>query len=404
MTSRCTLYDEDADACVRNGCQYDRAFVTRRGSCYDPQTHKMGWSGVKTKQFARESSEFVHEAQEFIQLISPREDSNTDGNRNGNKFESMRAQAQSIFDEALRSIGGRRNIDRVVALTIQNLDYKANERFDADTNNPEVQIRLGDVVYKTKAFGTRRAQHYGLYIGGGYVVEVTAGFGDKTPLLEVAKLCTFQPVMAMVALGSLSAWIDTGVPIAVVHFATDQRRSRVATVQAAIASIGQFRYVLPEANCEHFARYTATGKWESTQANFMGKIASPLTVPLRAASKVVAAPLQALRRAAQYVAGSAVDEGAGCRMAIAREPHGELVRDPVRAQLRRGRSAAHLSGVYVCMTCVGGDAHCYDALEFAAIVRRQLEAGRAPHDIVTGYVLSDAQLRVIRDLVKKLAP
>ncbi len=101
-----------------------------------------------------------------------------------------------------------------------------------------VEAEVGDKLRVTKAFGIT---HYGIYVGGGYVVHNHPDGGVETVTFE--RFANGRPV-----------YIEARVPWA----------AQEAVRQAALNLIGT-QFDLFNFNCEHFVTFVQTGKPESPQ-------------------------------------------------------------------------------------------------------------------------------------------
>ncbi len=104
---------------------------------------------------------------------------------------------------------------------------------------PGDQVRVGRGLYS----------HHAIYVGEGWFVE----FGSSMVGGPVAHVTWAE--------------LSRGARIELV------RRGGQIAVERALSQLGRDDFNVLTANCEHFATWCTTGRWESSQAQFVGAVA-----------------------------------------------------------------------------------------------------------------------------------
>jgi hypothetical protein len=113
-----------------------------------------------------------------------------------------------------------------------------------------------------------RPHHDGIYLGDGSVIHLVGTTGEgKTG--------------ARVQIGTLAQFAD-GRPVSVRHYASSQDPE--AVIARAMSRLGEGNYNLIFNNCQHFARWCATGDHLSEQVNSAVAVTGTIATPLIAAA------------------------------------------------------------------------------------------------------------------------
>ena len=132
-------------------------------------------------------------------------------------------------------------------------------------------LKPGDHVFYRGAFGIELAEHHGLYVGGGWIVE--AWINSSVDGYQRA-LLTPEIRAGMVDARTLSEFNDGGAKVVFIreyipHRTPEQRKE---AVHRAIESFGTRGYNLMRANCEHFVCEVVAGPGPADERGFLGLI------------------------------------------------------------------------------------------------------------------------------------
>lgn len=281
-------------------------------------------------------------------------------------IDAMRVQAQSVFDELQQ------------ANAFDTPDVRVTTK-----DGVQIDLTPGDQIFRRGAFGVRALEHHGVYIGRGLVIEVGGGGLPAVSGVD-ATLCALDlkssPARGVVGLSPLDEFNQRNAELVKIEYRPRDRLPRDETVRHAIALLGRWNYKLQRSNCEHFATYVTTGKWDSRQMQRARDAAQFFIIkPLRSTWTWLAA--------GWLGAAPAARRPAACRL--------QWNAAPCLEEKKKARGAS------VRTACAGQPSTCYSARTLAAELQRQRRDKQPAHDPETGVLLTPMQVRLIETVAAR---
>lgn len=402
--SRCAALSGSRRDCLRAACAYRPAGYVSAAACYDPRAEVPGYFwGARERAVTRDAPTPVYdEADVIIAQRLLRLDPFPGAGLNRLTAQQTQSDPAPLSDEEQRLIAKQ----RVIAQSIYDTLQRANAfdepdvsivTLDAQGKPKIVELTPGDQLYYSGAFGYQGAQHHGIYIGQGYVIEVGGGGVPAITGIEDV-LCALNlkssPAKGIVGLSRLQDFNRPGKQVSKIVYREQDRLPRRETIRRAIELLGRWNYRLQQSNCEHFATYVATGRYRSEQIQKV----------VDAAETYVLKPARSVLRLLDPESGAEVPAtGGACRHEFygARQAPESCVEKYGVAATRNapGRSAQQ----YVQLICndptqrTPATVSCHKVEELARSLRSQKRHREPYHDPATGYLLDDAQVRIIRN-------
>ena len=121
----------------------------------------------------------------------------------------------------------------------------------------------GDVIFHNCALGMKLQKHFGIYVGGGYVVHLWSDSSEGGTVV-VTTLKRFNP--------AAKVCFDRRVHVLDNNYVASKYKllffDRKQIIQRAVRDIGNYKYDLFSSNCQHWALKIATGKCMSISLRF----------------------------------------------------------------------------------------------------------------------------------------
>lgn len=371
---KCAALSGSETECEAAGCAYQKAGYLSSALCYDPETEVPGvfW-GVWEKQQTGNEKEDKEVVKELSQIEPP-----TQVFQSAKDYEDAKAQKTGVSSIVFSKRQARiiDDMQRRGKKIYEQLKYKkAFEKPDASFQTYKitksgkrvpisVNLTPGDHIFSTGGFGQDFIEHHGVYIGRGYIVEVGGG-GRVLLNLELGLgdlMCGLglrsSPSKGVVTLNHISSFVDPRYRAGVIVYDQKDRLPREETVRRAIEKIGEWNYKLFTSNCEHFATYAVTGRFDSAQLQKI-EVFKPLNKALR------------------WISPSQYGVVENCSIAFGSE------------------KCVAADCPHVLLECGSAKKSCHCLAALGKEIQKQQERGEIPHDPESGYLLTPDQVQRI---------